>query len=36
MVPWGVYTMPREEGGLDLIDVMTHGHFLAPKWFVRC
>jgi hypothetical protein len=36
MVPWEVCTMPKEEGGLSLIDVVTQGHILATKWIVRC
>jgi hypothetical protein len=36
LVPWDVCTMPKDEGGLDLIDVTTQGSILAAKWVVRC
>jgi hypothetical protein len=28
--------MPKDEGGLGLIDVVTQGNILAAKWVVRC
>lgn len=31
MVPWVVCTIPKEEGGLGLIDVMTRDHILVAK-----
>lgn len=36
MVPWDVCTIPKEEGGLGLIDVATQGSILAAKWVVKC
>lgn len=36
MVSKEVCTMPKEEGGLNFIDVATQGHILAAKWIVRC
>jgi hypothetical protein len=36
MVPWAVCIMPKDEGGLGLIDVATQGNILAAKWVVRC
>lgn len=29
MVPWDVYTMPRDEGGLGLIDIASPGSILV-------
>lgn len=31
MVPWVVCTIPKEEGGLGLIDVTTRDHILVAK-----
>jgi hypothetical protein len=36
MVPWDVYVMPKDEEGLGIIDVVTHGFILVSKWVVRC
>jgi hypothetical protein len=36
MVPWDVCIMPKDEGGLGLIDVATQGTILVAKWVVRC
>lgn len=36
MVHWEVCTMPKEDSGLDLIDVVTHGRILVAKWIVKC
>jgi hypothetical protein len=36
MVPWDVCIMPKDEGGLGLIDVATQGYILEAKWVVRC
>lgn len=33
---WELCTMPKEEGGLGLLDVATQGRILAAKWIVRC
>lgn len=35
-MPWGVCTMLKDEGGLGLIDIATHGCILESKWVVRC
>jgi hypothetical protein len=35
MVPWDVYIMPNDKGGLGLIDVATQGSILTTKWVVR-
>jgi len=35
MVPWEVCTMPKEKGGLNLIDVVTLGFILVVKFIVR-
>lgn len=36
MVPRDVCIMPKEEGGLGLIDVATQGCVLAAKWVIKC
>lgn len=36
MVPWDVCIMPKNEGGLGLMDVVTQGSILATKWAVIC
>ena len=36
MVSWDVCMMPKDDGGLGLIDVSTHVSILASKWVVRC
>jgi hypothetical protein len=28
--------MHKDEGGLDLVDVVTQGNILVVKWVVRC
>lgn len=34
LVPRYIFTMPKDEGGLCLTDVMTQGNILAAKWVV--
>lgn len=36
MASWDVCMMPKDDGGLGLIDVSTHVSILASKWVVRC
>lgn len=36
MVPWDVCIIPKDVGGLGLIDVETQGSILAAKWVVQC
>jgi len=36
MVPWKVCTLPKDEGGLGLINVETQGNILDAKWMVIC
>ena len=36
MVPWDVFTMHKDGGGLDLIDVETQNNILDTKWVIRC
>jgi hypothetical protein len=36
LVPWHVCTMPKDEGGLGLINVATQGFILVAKWALRC
>lgn len=39
--PWSlgmfaIFIMPKDKGGLCLIDVSTQGNILAAKWVIRC
>ena len=34
LLAWDVCTIPKDEGGLGLIDVVTRGSILATKWVV--
>ena len=36
MLPWDVCTIPKDEGWLGFIDVMTQGSIHGAKWVVRC
>jgi hypothetical protein len=36
MVSWKVCIMPKDEGGIGLVDVATLGSMFATKWVVRC
>jgi hypothetical protein len=36
MVPWEIFIMPKDEGGLGLIDVATQGTILDTKWVFIC
>ena len=36
MFPWDVCIVPKDVGGLRLIDIVRHGCILATKWVVRC
>ena len=36
MVPWDVCIMPKDEEGLGLIDIQTHGFILEAKWVAIC
>ena len=34
MVPWDIYIIPKDEGGLGFIDVVTQENILVAKWVV--
>ena len=36
MVPWDVCTMPKNEGGLGLIDIEFQNNILDSKWVIIC
>jgi hypothetical protein len=36
MVPWDVCIMPKDEGGLGLIYMVTPWIIIAAMWVVRC
>jgi len=36
MLPKDVCTMPKDDGGLGLLDVTTQGNTLVTKWVMRC